>query len=117
MRPALGADGRPDILIPGETAYFDPSWPENRLFVIGLKTTCKDRWRQVLNEGHRVRAKYILTLQQGIIGNQLKEMKDARISLIVPKSLHGKYPESWRPAILDVQSFIESVKQQLAEAQ
>jgi len=53
-------------LIPGEEAYFDVSWPEKRLFVIGLKTTCKDRWRQVLDEGRRVRTKHIVTLQQGI---------------------------------------------------
>ncbi|MDZ4800422.1 MAG: type II restriction endonuclease [Bryobacteraceae bacterium] len=114
MRPALGADGRPDILIPSEDAYFDLSWPEKRLFVIGLKTTCKDRWRQVLNEGRRVQTKHIVTLQQGITGNQLKEMQEARVSLVVPKSLHGKYPKAWQPGLLDVHSFIEGVKQQLA---
>ena len=48
MRPSLGADGRPDIVIPSEKAYFDPAWPEEKLFIVGLKTTCKDRWRQVL---------------------------------------------------------------------
>ena len=116
MRPALGTDGRPDILIPSEKAYMDPSWPENRLFVIGLKTTCKDRWRQVLNEGRRVQAKHILTLQQGITGNQLKEMQEARVSLVVPKKLHSKYPKAWQPALMDVQGFIETVKQQLATA-
>ena len=61
--------------------------------MIGLKTTCKDRWRQVLNEGRRVKAKHILTLQQGITGNQLKEMQEAGVSLVVPKPLHNKYPE------------------------
>src|ERR1019366_10520896 len=99
--------------IPSEKAYMDPSWPENRLFVIGLKTTCKDRWRQVLNEGRRVQAKHILTLQQGITGNQLKEMQEARVSLVVPKKLHSKYPKAWQPALMDVQGFIETVKQQL----
>ena len=113
MRPALGTDGRPDILIPSEEAYLDLSWPENRLFVIGLKTTCKDRWRQVLNEGRRVQAKHILTLQQGITGNQLKEMQEAKIPLVVPKSLHNKYPKDWQSAILDVQGFIATVKQHL----
>ena len=116
MRPALGADGRPDIIIPGEKAYFDLSWPEDKLFVIGLKTTCKDRWRQVLNEGRRVQAKHVVTLQQGITGNQLKEMQAARVSLVVPRSLHNKYPEDWQPALLDVQGFITNVKQRLASA-
>ena len=115
MRPTLGADGRPDIVIPSEEAYLDPSWPEKRLFVVGLKTTCKDRWRQVLNEGRRVQAKHILTLQQGITGNQLKEMQEAQISLVVPRRLHSKYPKAWQPALLDVQGFIDNVKHQLAE--
>jgi type II restriction enzyme len=114
MRPALGADGRPDIIIPSEAAYLDPAWPEHRLFVIGLKTTCKDRWRQVLNEGRRVRAKHILTLQQGITANQMKEMQEAGVSLVVPKPLHNKYPGAWQPALLDVQGFITTVKRQLA---
>jgi hypothetical protein len=113
MRPALGTDGRPDILIPGEEAYSDLSWPESRLFVIGLKTTCKDRWRQVLNEGRRVKAKHILTLQQGITENQLKEMQEAGVSLVVPKPLHNKYPEAWQSTLLDVQGFMETIKQQL----
>jgi hypothetical protein len=114
MRPALGADGRPDIVIPDEKAYFDLAWPEEKLFVIGLKTTCKDRWRQVLNEGRRVRSKHILTLQQGITGNQLKEMREASVSLVVPKPLHKRYPEAWQHTLLDVQRFIENVKLQLA---
>lgn len=114
MRPSLGPDGRPDILIPSEEAYMDATWPEHRLFVIGLKTTCKDRWRQVLNEGRRVKAKHILTLQQGITANQLQEMQEARVSLVVPKPLHGKYPKAWRASILDLGGFIDTVKERLA---
>jgi type II restriction enzyme len=115
MRPALGADGRPDIIIPSEEAYFDASWPENKLFVIGLKTTCKDRWRQVLSEARRVRTKHILTLQQGITGNQLGEMQAAGVSLVVPSALHGKYPKEWQHTLLNVHGFIQSTNRRLAE--
>lgn len=114
MRPTLGLDGRPDILIPSESAYSDLSWPEGSLFVIGLKTTCKDRWRQVLNEGRRVKTKHILTLQQGITANQLKEMQEAGVSLVVPRALHNRYPKAWQSNLLDMQGFIEIVKRQLA---
>ena len=114
MRPALGTDGRPDIIIPSEEAYFDTNWPEDKLLVIGLKTTCKDRWRQVLNEGRRVPKKHILTLQQGITGNQLSEMQAAGISLVVPSALHGKYPKEWQHKLFDVHGFIQSAKQRLA---
>jgi EcoRII C terminal/Restriction endonuclease EcoRII, N-terminal len=113
MRPALGADGRPDIVIPDERAYFDKSFPLDKLFVVGLKTTCKDRWRQVLNEGLRVPAKHILTLQPGITSAQLAEMHAAQISLVVPKSLHKSFPKDRTINLLSVESFIQTVKQQL----
>jgi hypothetical protein len=113
MRPLLGPDGRPDILIPSEEAYFDQNWPEHRLFVVGLKTTCKDRWRQVLYEGHRVRAKHILTLQPGISEAQLSEMHGAGVSLVVPKSLHKSFPTDNPISLLSVEGFMQAVKRQL----
>jgi hypothetical protein len=38
----------PDFLFPGEPEYHDPEWPDDRLLMLGVKTSCKDRWRQVL---------------------------------------------------------------------
>jgi EcoRII C terminal/Restriction endonuclease EcoRII, N-terminal len=113
MRPSLGADGRPDIVIPDEKAYFDRDWPEHKLFIVGLKTTCKDRWRQVLNEGRRVRAKHILTLQQGISGAQLEEMHTAGVSLVVPQPLHKSFPKGGAISLLSVETFIQTVKAEL----
>jgi len=43
MQPKI--DGNPDIIIPHEEAYYDSKYPKNKLFIIGVKTTCKDRWR------------------------------------------------------------------------
>jgi hypothetical protein len=77
-------EGVPDVVIPGLAEYEDSSFPLNKLFVLGIKTTCKDRWRQVLNEGRRVERKHFLTLQQGISVNQLREMNQAKVSLVVP---------------------------------
>jgi len=46
---AIGdVDGRPDVIIPGRDEYLNKSYPIDKLCVIGVKTTCKDRWRQVL---------------------------------------------------------------------
>jgi hypothetical protein len=115
MRPSLGADGRPDIVIPDENAYFDREWPEKQLFIVGLKTTCKDRWRQVLNEGRRVHAKHILTLQQGISGAQLEEMHTAGVSLVVPQPLHKSFPKVRTISLLNIETFIQIVRAQLAD--
>jgi hypothetical protein len=108
MRPAI--DGEPDVIIPSARAYYDPAYPQDRLFVLGIKTTCKDRWRQVLNEGRRKREKYIVTLQAGISTAQLDEMQQAGIGLIVPRNLHESYPEDRRARLLTVSAFIDQVR-------
>lgn len=113
MRPSLGADGKPDVIIPNEAAYFDSSFPPNKLFVIGLKTTCKDRWRQVLNEAPKHPSKHIFTLQHGITRNQLTEMHKAHVTLIVPKSLQKSYPAGHNITILKVEDFIKQVTHKL----
>lgn len=112
IRPDV--DGKPDVLIPGKEKYLDKSFPVDKLFVVGLKTTCKDRWRQVLNEAKRVQHKYLFTLQCGISTNQLTEMVKANVSLVVPQKLHRKYPENSPMQLLDVNTFFTQVKQRLS---
>ncbi len=105
-------DGEPDILIPGKKAYLDKAWPEDKLFAVGLKTTCKDRWRQILNEAKRVKRKHLLTIQQGISAGQLKEMRDAEVTLVVPDHLHSLYPPVPGMTILSVEKFLADIKTQ-----
>lgn len=103
-------DGTPDIIIPNQLAYLDMGYPVEKLRVVGVKTTCKDRWRQVLNEGRRVPNKHILTLQPGISLNQLTEMNEAGITLIVPEKLKYKYPMDHPLKILSVADFVEETR-------
>lgn len=107
-------DGRPDILIPGKEAYLNKNWPVDKLFAVGVKTTCKDRWRQVLNEARRIRRKHILTIQHGISAKQLEEMRDSGVSLVVPKSLHALYPAVSGMQILSLNGFVAVVQRSLA---
>lgn len=111
-RPVV--DGEPDILIPGKVQYENPQWPDNRLFVVGVKTTCKDRWRQVLNEARRVRRKHIMTIQKGISARQLTEMRDSGVSLVVPQKLHSMYPAVENMEVLTVRQFVDTVRHTLA---
>ena len=103
-------EGEPDILIPSVEAYLDPNYPVERLCMIGIKTTCKDRWRQVLNEARRMNHRHILTIQPGISSNQMEEMRKAGVSLIVPKRLHKDYPKDRQLRIYDVAEFIRYAK-------
>ena len=111
MRPRI--DGRPDIVIPSADAYLDATYPDDRLFVVDVKTTCKDRWRQVLNEGRRVPNKHILTTQRGISAAQLTKMNDAHVTLVVPQSLHKDYPPESPMELLSVEAFIDRVRERL----
>jgi len=112
MRPQK-VKGRPDIVIPSAAAYLDKKFPADKLFVVGIKTTCKDRWRQVLKEGPRVSTKHLITIQPSISVPQLKEMKAAGISLVVPEQLNKKYPAERPSKILTIEGFAEMVRKRL----
>ncbi len=101
---------RPDFLFPNSNCYHNFEFPSDDLTVLGAKTTCKDRWRQVINEADRVDVKYLCTLQPAISRAQLKEMKDSHIELVVPKSLIGSYPKENQSEILCLADFISIVK-------
>jgi len=112
MRPNV--DGKPDILIPGKSQYEDPTYPSSKLLVVGVKTTCKDRWRQVLNEAKRIPHKHILTIQQGISKNQLDEMHKSNVSLIIPRPIQKQYPIGTGIEMLSLEQFVTYAKQKLA---
>lgn len=101
---------KPDFLFPNSKCYHNLLFPADDLVVLGAKTTCKDRWRQVLNEADRVDDKYLFTLQQGISKNQLREMHDARLTLVVPHKYIASFPQEFQEEICDLTGFIQMVK-------
>lgn len=111
IRPPL--QGNPDVVIPSAKAYLDNDYPLEKLCVVGVKTTCKDRWRQVLHEAPRVQRKHIFTTQKGISSKQLTQMNEAGVTLIVPANLQKLYPDHPIP-ILSIEEFISSVRKQIA---
>lgn len=101
---------KPDFVFPNGKCYHNITFPGDLLTVLGAKTTCKDRWRQVLNEADRVDDKYLFTLQQGISSNQLKEMQDYNLHLVVPHKYLTSFPKEYRDGISDLSTFIGMVK-------
>jgi hypothetical protein len=100
---------KPDFLFPNASAYNDLEFNSDRLIFLASKTTCKDRWRQILNEADRIRVKHLFTLQQGISKNQLSEMKKYGVKLVVPHSYHSSFPKEYRSDIYSLQDFILNV--------
>ena len=78
--------------------------------MLAVKTTCKDRWRQILNEADRIPNKHLLTLQEGVSENQFNEMKVAGVQLVIPAPLISSYPPSVRPHLQTLESFIGDVR-------
>jgi len=101
---------RPDFLFPSAEAYHDASFPRERLRMLAVKTTCKDRWRQILNEANDVPAKHLLTLQEGVSEMQFREMTEAGVQLVVPSGLTKAFPESVQPHLQSLESFIADVR-------
>ena len=102
---------KPDFIFPNGECYHNLTFPGELLTMLGAKTTCKDRWRQVLNEADRVDDKYLFTLQQGISSNQLKEMQDYRLHLVVPHKYLNSFPKDYRSGICDLATFIGMVRE------
>lgn len=104
-------NSKPDFLFPGFARYHDPAFPDDRLFVLGAKTTCKDRWRQVLAEAARIQTKHLITLEAAISQNQTDEMRNAGLQLVVPGPIQGTYNPAQQKWLLDVATFISLVSE------
>lgn len=104
---------RPDFVFPSEAAYHDKNFPIEKLCTLAAKTTCKDRWRQILNEANRFhgRTKYLCTLQQGISANQMDEMAAEQVTLVVPKRYISAFPKEKQQDIWTLDHFVGYVKE------
>lgn len=51
--------------------------------------------------------KHLLTMQRGISARQLTQMSRARVTLVVPKSLHKEYPKVDGVKLVSVDEFLE----------
>jgi hypothetical protein len=101
---------KPDFIFPSAKAYHDPAFNPLRLTMLGVKSTCKDRWRQVLAEADRIEHKHLLTLETSISRHQTDEMRAKNLQLILPRGLHGTYTPEQQAWLMDIASFTELVR-------
>ncbi len=101
---------KPDFIFPDIITYFQEAVGSDKLVFLGAKTTCKDRWRQIISEADRIPNKHLFTLQQGISSNQLTEMQAANVKLVVPQSHISSFPTAHRDKLMSLSSFVEFVK-------
>lgn len=106
---------KPDFLFPSAEAYHNVEYPGENLRMLAVKTTCKDRWRQILNEADKIHQVHLFTLQEGVSQAQYREMQEAGVRLVVPSSLHKKYPEAVRKELMTLGAFIAELTGLYAE--
>ncbi|MCK4906442.1 MAG: restriction endonuclease [Spirochaetes bacterium] len=102
---------KPDFIFPGKIEYHDCNFNSLYLTMLGVKSTCKDRWRQVLAEADRIDKKHLLTLEAAISTNQTNEMNAKRLQLVVPRQLHKSYTKAQQEWLMDFKSFTQFVKE------
>ena len=101
---------KPDFVFPDISCYRDLNFPSKYLTMLGVKSTCKDRWRQVLSEASRINNKHLFTLEPAISQNQTNEMISNNLQLVIPEGLHSSYNTEQQKWLLKLYEFIEIVK-------
>lgn len=107
-------ESRPDFLFPNFKAYHDTSFNTSQLIMLGAKTTCKDRWRQVLSEASRIKDKHLVTLEASISTTQTDEMRAKHLHLVVPSAIQLTYTSAQQKNLMCLTEFIGFVKSKQA---
>jgi EcoRII C terminal len=102
---------KPDFLFPGQLEYRSASFPADMLTMLGVKSSCKDRWRQVLAEADRIAEKHLLTLEPGISEHQTQEMKSKNLKLVLPGAIHATFAPTQQRWLLTILEFVELVRE------
>ena len=109
-QPESETGKRPDFLFPSESAYKNECYPKEKLRMLAVKTTCKERWHQILDEADKIPIKHLLTLQEGVSEKEFQRMTDAGVQLVIPKPLICEFRKSIRPHLQTLESFIADVR-------
>jgi hypothetical protein len=97
---------KPDFLFPGHLAYHDETFDRSRLRMLGAKTTCKERWRQVLAEANQIERKHLITLEPAVSSEQTNQMRDKGLQLVVPVVIQTTYKPDQQEHLMSFKQFI-----------
>lgn len=103
-------NNKPDFLFPGSIQYHQPDFDVNLLTMLGVKTTAKDRWRQVLSEAMKIKHKHLITLEPAISKNQTDDMIANNLQLVIPGPLIVTYKPEQQKQIITLEVFIKQMR-------
>lgn len=108
--PVTEHNSKPDFLFPNIECYQNQGFPNEKLTMLGVKTTCKDRWRQIISEAARVETKHLFTLEPSISENQTSQMQVNNVQLVLPSTLHETYKPQQQSWLMNLDTFIQLAK-------
>ena len=82
--------------------------------MLAAKSSCKDRWPQILPEADRIEVKHLCTLDVTLTAAGIEEMTRKRVVPVIPRALHEAYSPRQRDRFMTVQAFLEHVRQLVA---
>jgi hypothetical protein len=101
---------KPDFIFPGKAQYYDAGFQVELLTMLAAKSTCKDRWPQILPEAERLPQKHLATLEPAISVPQTDLMRNSGVQLIVPAELQSSYTDDQRAWLWKISDFLDLVK-------
>ncbi|WP_120496511.1 type II restriction endonuclease [Kiloniella sp. EL199] len=100
---------KPDFIFPGKTEYEDVFFDTGLLTMLAAKSSCKDRWSQILPEAKKIKQKHLVTLEPAISEAQTAIMKQTDVQLIVPGQIRKSYTASQQEWIWSINDFVKLI--------
>ena len=100
-----------DFIFPGKKQYFDKLFPVRLLTMLAAKSSCKERWSQILSEANRIEHKHLVTLEPGISVDGTDSMRKASVQLVVPTRIQVSYKPEQQDWLMSVREFVDMVMQ------
>lgn len=100
---------KPDFIFPGIKEYHNSDFDVSLLTMLGVKTSSKDRWRQILSEAARINPKHLITLEPSISKNQTEEMIADNVQLVIPIGIYETYSKEQQKNIFTLSDFVKLV--------
>lgn len=101
---------KPDFIFPGKAEYHNLEFNSELLVMLAAKSSCKERWRQILDEAERISEKHLCTLEQAISVDQTQAMAGRNVILVIPSLFHATYTEEQRRTLWSIDKFIDHVR-------
>lgn len=97
-------------MFPGQDAYYNQNFPDSQLRMLRAKTSCKERWRQVLAEAKRIERKHLITLEPAISEDQTNQTQEMNLQLVVPKVIQSTYTTYQKEYLISFAEFISEIR-------